>query len=260
MNISEYRETVDAMSKSARRKEANSLAHDLLGLQDAGVVGTLSMSDIGDRQHSFEELRQYINVYRENARIHGHEIEDISSFKTPTPQGSAEDIAHMDEIIEKLGLLRKEYSVPPSFGIEDMKNGDMSFKNLYDLREEAFAQFCADHSDIAYKARVHADGTMAQEGMIVVGVNIGTEETPRLITMHVEESEWDNLFKDVHEVPRSPEWHGERGDSERFLRELNEDEREASALYDKVFDEIAQNIDYNKDEDKLKLVDEEFAL
>ena len=84
----------------------------------------------------------------------------------------------------------------------DTSDGYHTFNELYDHRAGLFSVVVRDHREIAWKSKLHHDGTM-YEGMFIVGV-----ETPQgQATYHYDiDPYWDRF--DCKELVRAPEWDG----------------------------------------------------
>lgn len=84
----------------------------------------------------------------------------------------------------------------------DTSDGYHTFDELYDHRAKLFSVIVRDHREIAWKSRLHHDGTM-YDGMFIVGI-----ETPRgQATYHYDVNPYWDLF-DCKELDRAPEWDG----------------------------------------------------
>lgn len=102
-------------------------------------------------------------------------------------------------------------------GSSDLKgsisDGFHSFDELYDHRMTLFAAVHKAHQDKAWKAPLHADGTM-WKGWFIVGIN-----TPEgQFTYHYKSEHWD-LF-DVLVLAKAPEWDGHTPDDITRLMSL----------------------------------------
>lgn len=85
-------------------------------------------------------------------------------------------------------------------------DGYHTFNELYHHRAVLFALICSDHADIAWKSKLHEDGTMF-DGMFIVGIT-----TPQgNATYHYENEEWP-LFEGVKELPNAPHFDGHTPD------------------------------------------------
>lgn len=84
----------------------------------------------------------------------------------------------------------------------DTSDGYHTFDELYDHRARLFSVVVRDHREIAWKSRLHHDGTM-YDGMFIVGV-----ETPGgQATYHYDVDPYWGIF-DCKELVRAPEWDG----------------------------------------------------
>lgn len=84
----------------------------------------------------------------------------------------------------------------------DTSDGYHTFNELYDHRARLFSVVVRDHREIAWKSKLHHDGTM-YEGMFIVGV-----ETPQgQATYHYDIDPYWDIF-DCKELVRAPEWDG----------------------------------------------------
>lgn len=84
----------------------------------------------------------------------------------------------------------------------DTSDGYHTFNELYDHRARLFSVVVRDHREIAWKSRIHHDGTM-YDGMFIVGV-----ETPQgQATYHYDIDPYWDIF-DCKELVRAPEWDG----------------------------------------------------
>lgn len=84
---------------------------------------------------------------------------------------------------------------------EELSDGYHSFKELYYHRMVLFAVVCNTYKDLAWKSKLHADGTMF-DGYFITGI-----ETPAgNYTYHYHIDYWDKF--DVKELPNAPEWDG----------------------------------------------------
>ena len=95
----------------------------------------------------------------------------------------------------------KNTIVVPDTGIGDLSDGYHTFNELYHHRAVLFSVVCNDRPEIAWKAKLHHDGTM-YDGMFIIGID--TPLGPA--TYHYDLSYWD-MFR-VKELDRAPEWDG----------------------------------------------------
>lgn len=102
--------------------------------------------------------------------------------------------------IEKINQIVKELET------EDISRGEISdgyhtFNELYYHRMLLFSIICNQNKDVAWKSKIHEDGTMF-DGMFICGI-----ETPEgQYTYHYNLEFWD-MF-DVKELKRAPMWDG----------------------------------------------------
>ena len=84
----------------------------------------------------------------------------------------------------------------------ETSDGYHTFDELYDHRAKLFSVIVRDHRELAWKSRLHHDGTM-YDGMFIVGV-----ETPEgQATYHYDVDPYWGIF-DCEELGRAPEWDG----------------------------------------------------
>lgn len=84
----------------------------------------------------------------------------------------------------------------------ETSDGYHTFDELYDHRAKLFSVIVRDHRELAWKSRLHNDGTM-YDGMFIVGI-----ETPDgQATYHYDVDPYWDLF-DCKELDRAPEWDG----------------------------------------------------
>ena len=88
----------------------------------------------------------------------------------------------------------------------DTSDGYHTFNALYHHRAVLFSVIVRDHKDIAWKSKLHHDGSM-YEGMFIVGI-----ETPDgQATYHYDVDPYWDMF-DCKELDRAPEWDGHTSD------------------------------------------------
>lgn len=87
----------------------------------------------------------------------------------------------------------------------DISDGYHTFNELYDHRAVLFSVICNQNFDIAWKSKLHDDGTM-YDGMFIAGISTCNGD----IRYHIENKYWD-LFK-VKELDRAPEYDGHTSD------------------------------------------------
>lgn len=88
----------------------------------------------------------------------------------------------------------------------DLSDGYHTFDELYHHRAVLFSVIVSDHKDIAWKSKLHDDGTMYDD-MFIVGVN-----TPHgQATYHYNIDPYWDIF-DCVELPNAPAWDGHTPD------------------------------------------------
>ena len=88
------------------------------------------------------------------------------------------------------------------FYIGEVSDGYHTFNELYHHRAVLFSVICNGHPDMAWKSKLHHDGTM-YDGMFIVGVNTPDGQA----TYHYDIDPYWNMFQ-VPELPNAPEWDG----------------------------------------------------
>lgn len=84
----------------------------------------------------------------------------------------------------------------------ETSDGYHTFNELYHHRAVLFSVIARDHPDLAWKSKLHSDGTM-YDGMFIVGI-----ETPDgQATYHYDIDPYWEMF-DCKELERAPEWDG----------------------------------------------------
>lgn len=88
----------------------------------------------------------------------------------------------------------------------ETSDGYHTFSELYHHRAVLFSVIVRDHVDLAWKSRLHHDGTM-YDGMFIVGI-----ETPDgQATYHYDLNPYWDMFE-CKELDRAPEWDGHTPD------------------------------------------------
>lgn len=88
----------------------------------------------------------------------------------------------------------------------ETSDGYHTFNELYHHRAVLFSVIVRDHADLAWKSRLHHDGTM-YDGMFIVGI-----ETPDgQATYHYDLNPYWDMFE-CKELDRAPEWDGHTPD------------------------------------------------
>jgi len=92
-----------------------------------------------------------------------------------------------------------------------ISDGYHTFNELYEHRMFLFAVICKQNKNVAWKSRLHDDGTMF-ENYFIVGVS-----TPKgQFTYHYHLDHWD-LFE-IEDIPKAPKWDGHTAkDVDRLL-------------------------------------------
>ena len=88
----------------------------------------------------------------------------------------------------------------------DTSDGHHTFNELYHHRAVLFSVIVRDHQELAWKSKMHHDGTM-YDGMFIVGI-----ETPNgQATYHYNIDPYWDMFE-CKELDRAPEWDGHTSD------------------------------------------------
>lgn len=99
-------------------------------------------------------------------------------------------------------LLSNDVFIMPEGGIGEFSDGYHTFNELYHHRAVLFSVICNMFPDIAWKSKIHDDGTM-YDGMFIVGINTPEGQA----TYHYDlEPYWD-MFK-VKELEKAPKYDG----------------------------------------------------
>lgn len=88
----------------------------------------------------------------------------------------------------------------------DTSDGYHTFNELYHHRAVLFSVIVRDHADLAWKSRLHHDGTM-YDGMFIVGIETSAGQA----TYHYDIDHYWDMF-DCKELDRAPEWDGHTPD------------------------------------------------
>lgn len=93
----------------------------------------------------------------------------------------------------------------------ETSDGYHTFNELYHHRMVLFSIICNSKKDVAFKSKLHADGTMFDDYFIV-----GVKTAIGYYTYHYHIDNWQRF--DVDEVEKAPEWDGhEPSDIDRLL-------------------------------------------
>ena len=106
-------------------------------------------------------------------------------------------------------VLRKyttpEQAIEATLGKEvtgETSDGYHTFDELYHHRAVLFSVIVRDHNELAWKSKLHHDGTM-YDGMFIVGIETPTGQA----TYHYDIDSYWEMF-DCKELERAPEWDG----------------------------------------------------
>lgn len=103
--------------------------------------------------------------------------------------------------------LQKDVIYVPDTGMGDVSDGYHTFNELYDHRAKLFSVICNEHKDLAWKSKLHHDGSM-YDGMFIVGID--TPLGPA--TYHYDIYPYWHIFH-VKELDKAPEWDGHTPDN-----------------------------------------------
>lgn len=97
---------------------------------------------------------------------------------------------------------------------KDISDGYHTFGELYHHRAVLFSVVCNMNKDVAWKSKMHHDGTMFDGDMFIVGV-----ETPAgQYTYHYHMEYWNSF--DVSILDYAPEWDGHKPEDITRLKSL----------------------------------------
>ena len=98
-------------------------------------------------------------------------------------------------------LINEHFKLVDKLRAGEISDGYHTFNELYHHRAVLFSVICNQNKDIAWKSKLHSDGTMYDE-MFIVGIN-----TPEgQYSYHYDINLW-SLF-DVKELDKAPEYDG----------------------------------------------------
>lgn len=83
-----------------------------------------------------------------------------------------------------------------------LSDGFHTFDELYEHRHTLFMVLYNQNLDIAWKSKLHPDGTMFEGDWFIAGLNLPNGA----ITYHIPMRLWDSF--DGQELERAPEWDG----------------------------------------------------
>lgn len=98
--------------------------------------------------------------------------------------------------------LGKDLIYIPETDMGTVSDGYHTFNELYDHRAWLFATICRTHKNLAWKSKLHHDGSM-YDGMFIVGINTPLGQA----TYHYDIEPYWWAFN-VQEVDKAPEWDG----------------------------------------------------
>lgn len=111
--------------------------------------------------------------------------------------------------IKVVGFTDPEQAIAATLGsviTGDTSDGYHTFNELYHHRAVLFSVIVRDHSELAWKSKLHHDGSM-YDGMFIVGI-----ETPHgQATYHYDIDPYWDMFE-CKELDRAPEWDGHTPD------------------------------------------------
>jgi hypothetical protein len=152
----------------------------------------------------FERLTRWENNDKDVAGL----IEEKSDFdgltEAVTRLAEYEDSELSPEEVQELAKAKADgrLVVLPETGIGDLSDGYHTFNELYHHRAVLFSVICNAHPEMAWKSKLHHDGTM-YDGMFIVGI-----QTPEgQATYHYDIDPYWEMFN-VQELPQAPEWDG----------------------------------------------------
>jgi hypothetical protein len=91
--------------------------------------------------------------------------------------------------------------------VQDVSDGYHTFRELYAHRCILFAALAQAYPHLAWRSRLHADGS-GYDGWFIAGMRLpDAEGVARQITYHLPDSDWV-LFDGVVVLDRAPEWDG----------------------------------------------------
>jgi Lar family restriction alleviation protein len=138
-----------------------------------------------------------IPVIDENGAYIDADVEDTPAWVECVACGAATDgVDSADEAIAAWNRRAK----PEITG--ETSDGYHTFNELYHHRAVLFSVICNSNPELAWKSKLHHDGTM-YDGMFIVGI-----ETPEgQATYHYDIDPYWEMFS-VQELPKAPEWDG----------------------------------------------------
>lgn len=121
----------------------------------------------------------------------------------------------INELIEKLDENK----------IGEFSDGYHTFNELYHHRAILFSVICNANKQLAWKSKLHDDGTM-YDGMFIVGINTPEGQA----TYHYDiDPYWDKF--DVIELEKAPKWDGHSPDEAiKRIESLNDDDKDLDSI------------------------------
>lgn len=134
---------------------------------------------------------------------YGVDVEDSEgyweNYQYPVFQCDDPKIMALEEAITELESF-KDKTKPENIG--SFSDGYHTFNELYHHRAVLFSLVCNMNLSIAWKSKVHHDGSM-YKGMFIVGLNTPYGQA----TYHYDIDPYWDYFK-VYELPMAPVWDG----------------------------------------------------
>ena len=115
-------------------------------------------------------------------------------------QAPSDGVFFSDVLREAITLLRTHPAVQDDLG--KVSDGSHTFNELYHHRAVLFSVICNEHPDLAWKSKLHEDGTM-YDGMFIVGIKTPDGQA----TYHYDIDPYWDMF-DVKEMDHAPQWDG----------------------------------------------------
>lgn len=112
---------------------------------------------------------------------------------------------HIEEVQRSINVMidttKRMY---PGENFTDMiSDGYHTFGELYNHRALLFLTICASYPDLAWKSKLHSDGTM-YDGMFIVGINTPLGQA----TYHYDIDPYWEIYRDIKTVDMAPEYDG----------------------------------------------------
>ena len=107
----------------------------------------------------------------------------------------------IDVVIEKQDEVAKCMSIDGNLG--NFSDNYHTFNELYHHRAILFALVCDSYKEMAWKSKLHDDGTMYDD-MFIVGISTPNGQA----TYHYDIDPYWDLFSDIRELPMAPKYDG----------------------------------------------------